>query len=154
MNILEKGGGHEYAGGFSLKKENFNKFKNYLNSLTILSTKNQKKYISKISSTALNINFINNIKKLEPFGNDNKKPLFFVENLKIFKPKIINKLHISCLLKDNKNKFYDSISFNVINSKVGEYLLNYKKEISVLAEIDISYRNDSMVKINIIDVVI
>ena len=154
LNILEKGGGHEYAGGFSLKKENFNKFKNYLNSLTILSTKNQKKYISKISSTALNINFINNIKKLEPFGNDNKKPLFFVENLKIFKPKIINKLHISCLLKDNKNKFYDSISFNVINSKVGEYLLNYKKEISVLAEIDISYRNDSMVKINIIDVVI
>ena len=154
LNILENGGGHKHAGGFSLKKENFHKFENYLNSLTILSIKNQKKYISKISSNALNINFINNIKKLEPFGNGNEKPLFFIENLKIFKPKIINKLHISCLLKDNKNKFYDSIAFNVINSKLGEYLLNYKKEINVLAELDISYKNDSMVKINIIDIVI
>ena len=154
INILENGGGHKHAGGFSLKKENFHKFENYLNSLTISSIKNQKKYISKISSTALNINFINNIKKLEPFGNGNEKPLFLIENIKIFKPKIINKLHISCLLKDNKNKFYDSIAFNVVNSKIGEYLLNYKKEINVLAELDISYKNDRMVKINIIDIVI
>ena len=154
LNILENGGGHEHAGGFSLKKENFHKFENYLDSLKILSIKKQKKYVSKISSTALNINFINTIKKLEPFGSGNEKPLFFIENLKIFKPKIINKLHISCLLKDNKNKFYDSIAFNVVNSKIGEYLLNYKKEINVLAHLDISYKNDRMVKINIIDIVI
>ena len=154
LNILESGGGHKAAGGFSLKKDNFHKFKDYLNSLKISSIENKKKYISKISSTALNINFINNINKLEPFGNGNQKPLFLIENLKVFKPKIINKLHISCLLKDNKNKFYDSIAFNVLNSKIGEYLLNYKKEIGVLAELNISYKNNNMVNINIIDIIV
>ena len=154
LNILESGGGHKAAGGFSLKKENFHKFKDYLNSLKISPIENKKKFISIISSTALNINFINDINKLEPFGNGNQKPLFLIENLKVFKPKIINKLHISCLLKDNKNKFYDSIAFNVLNSKIGEYLLNYKKEIGVLAELNISYKNNNMVNINIIDIII
>ena len=154
LKILENGGGHKAAGGFSLKKENFHKFKDYLNSLKILSIENKKKYISKISTTAINVNFINNINKLEPFGNGNQKPLFLIENLKIFKPKIINKLHISCLLKDNKNKFYDSIAFNVLNTKIGEYLLNYKKEISVLAELNISYKNNNMVNINIVDIIV
>ena len=153
LNILESGGGHKMAGGFNLKKENFRYFENYLNSLKILPVEIKKKYISKISSTALNVDFINNIKKLEPFGN-NEKPIFLIESLKIFKPKIINKLHISCLLKDKKNKFYESIAFNVLNSKIGEYLMNYKKEINVLAELNISYKKDHAININIIDIII
>ena len=153
LNILESGGGHKMAGGFNLKKENFRDFENYLNSLKILPVEIKKEYISKISSTALNVDFINSIKKLEPFDN-NEKPIFLIESLKIFKPKIINKLHISCLLKDKKNKFYESIAFNVLNSKVGEYLMNYKKEISVLAELNISYKKNNAININIIDIII
>ena len=63
-------------------------------------------------------------------------------------------MHISCLLKSNRNRFYDSIAFNVSNSKIGEYLLNYKKEIGVLAELNISNKNNTMVSINIIDIVV
>ena len=97
--------------------------------------------------------FQKEIEKLEPFDN-NEKPIFLIESLKIFKPKIINNLHISCLLKDKKNKFYESIAFNVLNSKIGEYLMNYKKEISVLAELNISYKKDNAININIIDIII
>ena len=154
LNILDNGGGHEYAGGFSLKKINFHKFENYLNSLKILSGENKKKYISKISSSALNVDFIENIIKLKPFGNGNENPIFLIKNLKIFKPKIINKLHISCLLKDNKEKFFDSIAFNVFNSELGEYLLNYRKEVGVLAKLDFSFKNDKTINIQIIDIIL
>ena len=58
------------------------------------------------------------------------------------------------MLKDKKNKFYESIAFNVLNSKIGEYLINYKKEISVLAELNISYKKDNAININIIDIII
>ena len=154
LNILESGGGHKAAGGFCVNKENFFKFEDYLNSLKILSVENKKKYISKISSSALNNNFINNIKKLEPFGNGNENPIFFIENMKILKPKIINNLHISCLLKDIKNKYFDSIAFNVSNSKVADYLLNYKKEVGILAKLNISFKSNKTVNIQIIDIII
>ena len=154
LNILESGGGHSAAGGFSINKENFFKFKDYLNSLKILPVENKMKYISKISSSALNNNFINNIKKLEPFGNGNENPIFFIEKMKILKPKIINNLHISCLLKDIKSKYFDSIAFNVSNSKVADYLLNYKKEVGILAKLNISFKNNKTVNIQIIDIII
>ena len=142
------------AAGFSLQKEKFDLFKKFLNKYKIKNLKNKKKYISKISSLAINTDFIKDINKLAPFGNANRKPVFLLEKFKIYKPKIINETHIFCLLKDNKNKFFESFAFNSINTEIGKILLNYKKEINLLCEFNLNSLNRNKINIHIVDIIV
>ena len=142
------------AAGFSLKKDNFSYFKEYLEKYDLPNYKDTKRYISKISSSSINTKFIKDINKLAPFGNANKKPIFLVEKLKIYKPKIINRTHIYCLLKDNRNKFFESFSFNSVNTKVGDYLLSYKNDINLLCEFNLNTINNNKINIHIVDIIV
>ena len=153
-NIMINGGGHKMAAGFSMNKKNFNLFIKFLKEYPINKQTNSKKYISKISSSAININFVKDLEKLAPFGNDNKRPIFLIENLIIKKPKIINDLHIHCLLKDKKNKFFNSIIFNANKTKLGDCILNYKKEIKVLCEFKLYGTNNNKISTHIVDIII
>ena len=150
--ILTNGGGHQMAAGFSLKKNKFDDFKDYLIKFKTSNLKIKKEYFCKISSSAININFIKDIKKLEPFGNGNDNPSFLVENLKIHKPRIINKSHIFCLLKDKKNKFFDSITFNSVNTTIGDYIFNYKNYINVICKFNLSGSKNNKINIQIVDI--
>ena len=102
--IIEKGGGHNMASGFTLKKDKLNLLtefiqKNYNN--TILDNNSPYKYESEISASSINERFIDEINKLGPFGNHNYLPIFLVRNVKIIKSNIINKKHISAIVKPN-----------------------------------------------------
>ena len=99
-------------------------------------------YESKISSTAFNKDFYNEIDKLTPFGTGNNEPLFLFEKLKIIKSKIVKKKHITNFFKSKNGFLIQSISFNSANTKIGEYLLNYKKEISVIGQIKENFWNN------------
>jgi single-stranded-DNA-specific exonuclease len=144
-NILIKGGGHQMAGGFTLKKNKLNELKKFINlqcKKNNLNNKNQLYYDSIVSASAFNINFFNEIKKLSPFGNGNTEPFFLFQNLKILKPKIIKEKHIFCIFKSINNKSINALSFNAIDTKTGEYLMNYKNEINVIAQIKENFWNN------------
>ena len=151
--ILVNGGGHDMAAGFSLYKKDFNKFKNFLFEYNFTKININKKYVSKISASAINLKFLEDLDKLAPFGNNNKRPIFFVENLKIINSRIIDNLHIHCLLKDKKNKIFDSILFNSVNTNLGNCLLNYKKEINILCKFNLYGANNNKISTHIIDIV-
>lgn len=153
-NILINGGGHKLAAGFSMNKKNFDQFIKFLKEYSINKQINTKKYVSKISSSAINVNFVKDLENLAPFGNDNKRPIFLIENLIIKKPKIINDLHVHCLLKDKKNKFFNSIIFNANKTKLGDCILNYKKEIKVLCEFKLYGTNNNKISTHIVDIII
>ena len=143
-NIIISGGGHNMAAGFTLEKSNLKIFEKYINSKysDIKETSNYTfKYDSEISSTAFNKNFFNDIKKIEPFGNENPIPIFFLKDLKVIKPIILKNKHISLILKSKIGYSIKSISFNSVNTKIGEYLLNYKKNLNVLGEINENFWN-------------
>ena len=144
-NILIKGGGHQMAGGFILKKKNLNELKKFINSQykkNNLNSKNQLYYDSKVSASAFNIDFFNEIKKLSPFGNGNAEPYFLFQNLKILKPKIFKEKHIFCIFKSVNGKSINALSFNSMDTKIGEYLMNYKNEINVIAQIKENFWNN------------
>ena len=159
QNLIISGGGHKMAAGFSLKKT---KLKNFINHMNILYSNvniNNKKnlffYESKISSTAFNKDFYNEIDKLTPFGTDNNEPLFLFEKLKIIKTKIVKKKHITNFFKSKNGFLIKSISFNSANTKIGEYLLNYKKEISVIGQIKENFwNNKSSLQLTVRDLII
>ena len=156
--ILITGGGHSMAAGFSLEKFMINNFINFIEkSSQNLNIKynNSFNYISKISSMAFNKDFFNNFSKLEPFGNDNPLPTFLFENLKVIKINIIKKKHISCILKSKIGFSIQSILFNSVDSKIGLHLLNYKKEINIIGQINQNFwNNKKTVQLIIKDIII
>ncbi|MDC0215674.1 single-stranded-DNA-specific exonuclease RecJ [Candidatus Pelagibacter sp.] len=157
-NIIINGGGHNMAAGFTLKKDNLIKFKNfvvkdYLNLGSFVN--NTFNYDAEISSSAFNNEFFNDIKRLAPFGNGNPVPTFFFKNLKIIKSTILNQKHISCILKSKIGFSINSIAFNTVNNKIGEYLLNYKNNLNVLGQINENFwNNKSSLQLTIKDIII
>ena len=156
-DIIKHGGGHNLAVGLLIEKNKFNKFKDYMNLSykKIIKDNNIKKYVSKITLSAVNQNFYNELSLMEPFGSNNQNPVFLIENVTIVKSAIIKNKFVSCILGSKINKSVNAISFNLINSEISKYLLNYKKEIKILAQIkQNTWNNKKTLQLNILDVVI
>ena len=156
-DIIKNGGGHNLAVGLLIEKNKFNKFKDYMNLSykKIIKDNNIKKYVSKITLSAVNQNFYNELSLMEPFGSNNQNPVFLIENVTIVKSAIIKNKFVSCILGSKINKSVNAISFNLINSEISKYLLNYKKEIKILAQIkQNTWNNKKSLQLNILDVVI
>ena len=146
------------AAGFTLKKENFDNFKSFIikdffNSKT--PRINTFLYDGEISTKALNKNFYNDIKILEPFGLGNPKPTFLFRDLKVVKITILNDQHLSVILKSKIGFSIKSIFFNSTNNKVAKYLLNYKKTFNVLGHINENiWNNKKALQLTIQDLII
>ena len=156
-DIIKHGGGHNLAAGLLIEKNKFNEFKDYMNLSykKIIKDNNIKKYVSKITLSAVNQNFYNELSLMEPFGSNNQNPVFLIENVTIVKSAIIKNKFVSCILGSKINKSVNAISFNLINSEISKYLLNYKKEIKILAQIkQNTWNNKKTLQLNILDVVI
>ena len=144
-SIIINGGGHNMAAGFTLKKDNLSIFKDYILKDFLKngsSASNMFEYDAEISSIAFNKDFFKDIKKIEPFGTGNPSPTFLFKDLKIIKTSVLNKKHISAVLKSKIGFSINSISFNSTNSKIGDYLLNYKKNLNVLGQINENFWNN------------
>ena len=138
-NIILSGGGHNMAAGFTLKKDNLKVFEDFMfkNFSKMGSSTNYSfNYDTEISSIAFNKTFFDDIKKIQPFGTGNPVPTFLFKDLKIIKTSVFNDKHISSIFKSKIGFSINSISFNSVNTKIGEYLLNYKKDLNVLGQIN------------------
>ena len=138
QNIITGGGGHNMAAGFTMEKINLQRFEEFIQKdFLAMGAPNAHlfSYDAEISSLAFNNKFFDDIKKLGPFGTGNPLPTFLLKDLKIIKATIINKKHISLILKSKLGFSIKSISFNSVNSKVGDYLLNYKSYLNVIGQI-------------------
>jgi len=157
-NIIIGGGGHNMAAGFTLNKDNLKNFENYiLQDFSNSDAFNDHifSYESEVSSLAFNQDFYNDIKKLEPFGTGNSMPTFLFKELKVIKTTILNNKHISLILKSKTDFSIKSISFNSINTKLGEYLMNYKESINVLGQINENiWNNKKALQLTIRDVIL
>ncbi|WP_440697455.1 single-stranded-DNA-specific exonuclease RecJ [Candidatus Pelagibacter sp. HIMB1709] len=156
-NIIKKGGGHNLAAGLLIEKNKLNQLKNFILTSYAKKIKNSftKEYIAKISLSSINQNFFNDLSLMGPFGSNNQDPVFLIENVKVIKPKIIKNKFLSCILQSRQGKSVFAMSFNFINSEITNYLINYKKEIKILAQIkQNNWNNKKTIQLNILDVAI
>ena len=154
--IIEKGGGHNLAAGFIIKEKNISSLDKFIQNDYLKKTSkliSTFKYEEELSNTAINLNFASEINKLQPFGNGNQLPIFLFKKLRIIKSNIINKSHINAILKPNLGPSVSSICFNSVNTEIGNYLLSYKKDINLTAQINLNiYNNKKRLQLNIKDV--
>ncbi len=125
--LLVKFGGHELAAGLSIKTENIDKFRELINSYTPKQL-TEEAMLPTVSIDAvikvayINLDTVDDINKLQPFGVENPTPVFATKNVKIHKISTMSEgRHLRMtLLKDNK--FIDAVGFGM-----GEHF-NYLNE--------------------------
>ena len=150
---LEKFGGHAMAVGVSLKKENFEKFKEefekYAQNSNICDIIPIIKIDEEITLEDINIKAVEELNMLEPFGEANKMPLFMYKNLKIHSIRTLSEgKHIKLTLKDN-NFYIDSIGFN-LGHLAEEYQIGDKVDVVGSLEIN-KFNGRESVQINLKD---
>jgi len=158
QGIILNGGGHNMAAGFTLNKANLKDFEIYiledfLKSNTV--NDNLFLYESEVSPLAFNQDFYDDIKKLEPFGTANSVPTFMLRDLRIIKPMVFSNKHISAILKSKTGFSIKSISFNSINTKIGEHLMSYIDSVNVIGQINENiWNNKKTLQLTIRDLII
>ncbi|MBD1140708.1 DHH family phosphoesterase [Pelagibacterales bacterium SAG-MED39] len=141
--IIISGGGHNLAAGFNIKKEKIEEFNYYINNLYKKSDiNNSKKYLSKISLSAVNFTFFNELKKIGPNGHGNNSPIFLLENVKILKPRIFKNKFVSFYAKSTSGKLFPGISFSFLESNTSSELLYNKNSVNLIAQIKENFWNN------------
>ena len=130
-NILIKGGGHKMAGGFSIDMSNIDRFKEFVFNKfkkTNINLLTQKPLLldTKISTSAVNLEFYKKVNILSPFGSGNPEPKFFIEGLKSVNSKIVGEKHIKSVLIGPDGSSIKTIAFNAVENELGAYLLKKK----------------------------
>ena len=93
-DLFLKFGGHKMAAGLSIEKENIDELRTRLNEKCTLTEEDLMKKIevdSELPFKFATFGLVNDLKKLEPFGVGNKKPIFAGKNIQINRIKILGK---------------------------------------------------------------
>ena len=120
---IDQFGGHKYAAGLTIKKENLEPFKKqfeHIVSHTIDSSifEQEIQIESKINLSEITPKFFRILKQFEPFGTGNKSPLFLSENLRLKGNSFElgkEKEHIKLNLTQDGINSYSSIGFRFSN---------------------------------------
>ena len=151
---IDKFGGHAMAVGINVKKEKLEEFKEKLEQIS--KEKNIEEIVpilkidAQISLDEINKEMVNSLKELEPFGEENKNPLFVFKNLKIDSIRALSEgKHLKLTLKDNKN-IVNAIGFN-LGELVNEYRIGDKIDVVGNLEIN-SFNGVDNIQINIKDI--
>lgn len=153
-DTIEKFGGHSMAVGINVKKDKFEEFKQKLEQIA------KEKHIeeivpilkidAQISLDEINKDMVDSLKELEPFGEENKTPLFVFKNLKIDSIRALSEgKHLKLTLKDSKN-IVNAIGFNL-----GELSNDYRigDKVDVVGNLEInSFNGVDNIQINIKDI--
>ena len=157
-DIIDKGGGHNMAAGFTLKEKNIKLLDQFIQKDYYKKNSNTKvthNYDMELSPSSINIKFINELNQLGPFGNFNFSPIFFIKNVKIIKFEIINNKHISVIIKPNIGPSIKALCFNCLRTKIATYLLSYKKKINIIGQIyENVWNNKKTIKLIIKDIIL
>lgn len=152
--FIDRFGGHSMAIGINIKKENFENFKNKLEEIAT-----QKhiedivpilKIDAQVSLDEINKDMVESLKELEPFGEENKTPLFVFKNLKIDSIRALSEgKHLKLTLKDSKN-IVNAIGFN-LGELTNEYKIDDRVDVVGNLEIN-SFNGMENIQINIKDI--
>jgi len=153
------------AAGFSIEENKLsilqefleNRFENILkNSISHL----EEFYDLELTASSVNNSLIEEINKLEPFGNGNPSPVFKFNNLFVLKADIVGSNHIKVLFAPTRESSsstpISAIAFNSVNTVMAEIILSKKSyNLSVIGSLkENNWQNRQTVQLHIKDLII
>lgn len=153
---IEQFGGHKFAAGLSIKKENFDKFSEKFEKV-VSETIDPKVLIPSISYNFelpleyATLQFIRSVERFGPFGPKNLRPKFISKDVVLaYPPQIVGENHLKIKIKTSKYTV-DAIGFNL-----GHFLEDVKDKnniVDICFTVEENQWNDkSSVQLNIKDI--
>lgn len=130
-DILMNFGGHDYAAGLTLKESNIEEFKRRFiraadEKLNDNDVVNKLHLDSEIKFDELSFDFMESVRLLEPFGNENPPPVLYTDCKQAWPPKVVGKTHLKLYLEQG-----DRILEGVAFGKAAESSLLRKKDLTL-----------------------
>lgn len=150
--LLEDGGGHAMAAGFSITEDKICTFHDFLLRETKEDYDNfllnySSEYDIEITTSAVNMGLAKQIQRLAPFGTGNHEPIIKIDGLFALKANIVGENHINILLAPIKNAYGNqairAIAFNAASNDLGQLLLSKKSgKLSVIGYLQVNIWED------------
>jgi len=128
--LLEKGGGHAMAAGFSLSESNLGAFKSFLEERLGRQIEEQNiqptyKCDGVIAPSGITPALVEELEQVGPFGAGNAQPRFVLNDMSIQRADVVGKDHVRCFLTDSYGVRLKSIAFRALDTDLGQALLNH-----------------------------
>ncbi|MBS4773618.1 MAG: single-stranded-DNA-specific exonuclease RecJ [Proteobacteria bacterium] len=129
--LLTKGGGHTMAAGFSLEEDKIEEFREFAG--RYVAEKIGDEAITPVldidavlDAAAANVEMIDYLEKLEPYGAGNKEPLILLRNVRLIKPAMVGVGHVRCILSSGNGGSLKGMAFRVGDNDIGQAMLTAK----------------------------
>lgn len=114
-------GGHDFAAGLTIPKDNIPAFKNCFIDAANKKLKNRdiqtKLYLdAEVNFNELTFEFMDGLQLLEPFGSENPSPILYTDAKQTWFPKVIGKVHLKVFLEQG-DRMLEGIGFGLIDKK-------------------------------------
>lgn len=164
-DMLIAGGGHAMAAGFTVEEIKLPVLQEFLENRFEAILKNSTSHLEEfydldLISSAVNDDLIEEINKLEPFGNGNPSPVFKFNNLFVLKADVVGGNHIKVQFAPTRDshssKPLNAIAFNSVNTVLADVILSRKPyDLSVIGSLKANnWQNRQTVQLQIRDLII
>lgn len=149
-------GGHEKAAGFSIEEKNIDEFREtinkYFQQIDRKQDDNIQEYDMLLNNEKIDIEAVESIFRMAPFGEGNEKPVFAYKGMKISNISFcgVDEKHIKIVINSQTEKF-DCIGFNMANNYRE---LVYGTKVDVIGYLKINnWRNMKSIQIQLLDLI-
>ncbi len=134
QGVITGGGGHIMAAGFSLKEEQIPAFKKFAGEyiLSRLGTEEIAPVLNidcAVSPSAINENFAEEMKLLEPYGTDNPEPQIMLSGVRFGWAQLVGSGHVKCTLLSSAGDKLPAIAFRAADNAIGQAMLKNNGEV-------------------------
>lgn len=120
-SLLEKGGGHLAAGGLTIKTNRIEEWRVEVQAFyKTLKLKDQKNFlypkpdVELANFSDINIELVDDLAQLEPFGNSNPRPVFEFKSVLIMNRRVLGRdnNHVKYTFADNEGRKFSALAFS------------------------------------------
>ena len=114
-DLLINFGGHDFAAGLSIKEQNIEEFRRRFiqaadAKLTDFDVMTKLHLDAEISFDELTFDFMESIRLLEPYGNENPQPILYCDVKQAWPPKVVGKAHLKLYLEQG-DRMLEGVAF-------------------------------------------
>ena len=126
--VIEYGGGHAMAAGFSLTSSQLEGFRKFVETRfsgagSALAAANDLCLDAVLSPAGVNVALVQEIAAAGPFGAGNPEPLLGLPDVRVAFAAIVGKAHVKLRLGGGDGTLLDAIAFRAVGTPLGEGLL-------------------------------